>query len=662
MENLTALEPIRGPRPYKSRRERPCDLCRTRKVACRIDVVPPCDLCRMQGGECTFKATSTARKRPTRHDETFFNHSPSKRRRASTARVDSPPIYPTASFSVASREDSVTQLEANRSQGHPPSCEHQHTVNSPCTNTSDHSEQARPPEGQHNGRLAALESYDGMTARVADESYLYSHFPWNDDDEYALPHVTYRRVSDGTRPTVFVVVDERFAQAGEPRMDATVLQIDTRDVAAMFTDEQRVRLVNLFFEYVYPHFPVLSKTWFLSPEINMRARLEALPLSLESALYATSLPFVLYDDHLSTSLAHSSPSRATLYRICWRAIQFELHAPTLSTLQACLLMQQRGPTNHSVAATPFKASLQGWTVNLAYTLGLNRDCSGWHSLPVWERRVRTRLWWAVYTTDCWSGIETCTPPLISGHESDVPPLTGSAASTRVLDVPRECIHFYHLASLSIIAHALHCTFFSVRASAMTSNDLNKSLELARPLRSRLCDWKQSYVRDCAEIIASQSTDEPGGNPALELAYITANILLFRALLRPIETVRDLSGPCQAVLLGATTCCHDAIQLLETIVTGSGFGTFWHSWSQSNFAIVSSFLAQMLMIQTQRERKLPEADNIASVEMQLLVDRWRRAMRTGAGSGGWGHTLMSLALLQLNDTVNMLQRRMKASSS
>jgi hypothetical protein len=59
------MEHPRGPRTYKSRRERPCDLCRTRKVACRIDAAPPCALCRTQGVTCTFIQRPGKRKRPT---------------------------------------------------------------------------------------------------------------------------------------------------------------------------------------------------------------------------------------------------------------------------------------------------------------------------------------------------------------------------------------------------------------------------------------------------------------------------------------------------------------------------------------------------------------------------------------------------------------------
>jgi hypothetical protein len=42
-------------RAYRSKKQRPCDLCRSRKAQCRIqDQAAACDLCRRTRRECTF--------------------------------------------------------------------------------------------------------------------------------------------------------------------------------------------------------------------------------------------------------------------------------------------------------------------------------------------------------------------------------------------------------------------------------------------------------------------------------------------------------------------------------------------------------------------------------------------------------------------------------
>ena len=66
-----------GPRPYRSRRNRPCDFCRARKAACKITSAPPCILCRSYGKECTFNTQSKRKRSVVQHVD---NDSPSPRR------------------------------------------------------------------------------------------------------------------------------------------------------------------------------------------------------------------------------------------------------------------------------------------------------------------------------------------------------------------------------------------------------------------------------------------------------------------------------------------------------------------------------------------------------------------------------------------------------
>ena len=53
-----------GPRSYKSRKYRPCDFCRARQVACKIDITPPCQLCASHGRQCTFVERPKKKRRP----------------------------------------------------------------------------------------------------------------------------------------------------------------------------------------------------------------------------------------------------------------------------------------------------------------------------------------------------------------------------------------------------------------------------------------------------------------------------------------------------------------------------------------------------------------------------------------------------------------------
>jgi hypothetical protein len=137
------------------------------------------------------------------------------------------------------------------------------------------------------------------------------------------------------------------------------------------------------------------------------------------------------------------------------------------------------------------------------------------------------------------------------------------------------------------------------------------------------------------------------------------VTLFRALLRPLSNTSDIlvenAEPVNAVLAGAATCCRDGVQFLETIVGFSSvWNGFWHSLSQPNFAVISSFLVHFHMQQS-------GLNGPYSAEIISLIERWRKAIRNGAGSGGWGHTLMNLALLRLNSLMSMFSEEHRGSS-
>lgn len=65
MDGRDSSMPVNAPpRPYRSKRHRPCDICRRRKHACYVDQRPPCRNCRELGVECTFNDPPSKRRRP----------------------------------------------------------------------------------------------------------------------------------------------------------------------------------------------------------------------------------------------------------------------------------------------------------------------------------------------------------------------------------------------------------------------------------------------------------------------------------------------------------------------------------------------------------------------------------------------------------------------
>ncbi|EXJ83328.1 hypothetical protein A1O1_06949 [Capronia coronata CBS 617.96] len=639
-------QPTLGPRAYKSRQNRPCDFCRARKAACKIAVAPPCALCHSYGRECTFVSGPQKRKRNASQAVSGDGQEPQRRRtdhadselrlngagRLSTS--SSPPSNSSPPASRSPVEDVLLDDdigELNTSSRQVPGAEEAALLQN-----TDQPQAGRSDLRGHNvnnsvprvGEFSLAELSTKNAALVGEtgeaDPYLCRRYRY-ENDECVLSNIVYRRIplppppsltddaelGFAERPVIFMLPDDNLANTGEPRSDNSVLEAAQTELKTMVPTDVGVRLLKLFFRFVYPYFPVLSRTQMLAHDIS--TVLLDLPLSLQAGIYATSLPFLLYDDILATTIIHSPPPAARLYRICWLAIVQETHTPKLATLQACLLLLQRAPSNKYIMDTPFQWSLTAWTVSLAYLIGLGKSSVGWLGLPKWERRLRGRLWWATYVLDKWSFFGAGTPSHIRNDDFDVelPILAPNAPSTvegspcpstapvddnahDLLAVPS---HFYHLVQLTTILSDTFDTYYSIRATSLTTNNFSLSVELAKPLRVRLKTWKDSFTasNSSAEnssphldtaIFSTIAPDTLDGNASLVLAYIVTVMALYRALLRAVdnldsslETSAYLHAAARsAVLKGAKECGKEAVEFVEDLSRGDVgvWDAFWHS--------------------------------------------------------------------------------------
>ncbi|KAG9235003.1 fungal-specific transcription factor domain-containing protein [Amylocarpus encephaloides] len=698
----TNIQP--GPRSYKSRKYRPCDFCRARQVACKIDITPPCQLCSSHNHDCTFVERPKKKRRPNAlNGEANGSGGPGVNGQASGRSI----MRERDRKDSAHREDSVADrawnadnLFENVSQISPGFIS-DYPAQPPFNGMiGDHGLDPQSSPNQlpqlHGGsplyaidpymqimpRIRPLDSHSTKSARFIGETgesnpYLLRHYRYNGNDECTISKLTYRRIKSNDNqdglvgekaepPVVFMLADDSLATKGEPRVEDDVLQKCRTEVFEMFTEQEALRLIGLFIRFVYPYFPILSKSEICPNGVLSPNLLQFLPLSLLSAIYATALPFIIYDDLLATTVVHAPPPAHQLFRISWMCVTQELHTPRLATLQACLLLLQRAPTNRYTTDTPWKTSLVGWTVSLAQTLGLARECSDWSSLPGWEITLRRRLWFGVFVMDKWASLGAGMPSHIRSDDFDVSFLTdndlepptphpNANAIPAFLEPEADTSHFRLLADLTLILSDIMDHYYTLRAAQRTSKHYQLSLSLAKPLRKRLKDWNDSLPPALA-LRQPQERADPGsmarlsGNPSLSLAYMVTQITLFRALLRPLENMQggvleeeDRRTPgsrdaIRAVRQGAKECAKEVVEFAENLRQGA-LDAFWHSWSRANFAIASSFLVQLLVLcDTESE----------SAEINGLVDRWRWAMRLGSGSAGNG--FMSLGLLRLDGWV------------
>lgn len=228
---------------------------------------------------------------------------------------------------------------------------------------------------------------------------------------------------------------------------------DSRD---QLTQYQYRFMVNVF-----PTLPVLSRTDLgLGPEnsIPERSILDNIPTHLLAAIYGSALPFASEEDHLFMFILFEKPSASEIWRIVYRLIMEEIHNPRLSVMQAAILYlhkSKKDDQSYAVADTPFTWSFMGFAVGLAHSLGLQLEC-GMMGLPAWEKRLRRRLWWALYIEDKFPSLLLGKPPYLRSSEWDVVELSDDdfvIAPRPIVPVDLK-LPFRDMARLAVIAEAV----------------------------------------------------------------------------------------------------------------------------------------------------------------------------------------------------------------
>lgn len=259
--------------------------------------------------------------------------------------------------------------------------------------------------------IQTLDGLPGVSAQLMGTSgesdpFLLRHCKF---DDYGLLHfqqIHFRNAGgvplEEKIPVHYLVTDNALHETATTRAPRHELE-------ALIPRDQGQRLLTLFLAHVYPSMPVVSN--YLPDD------LQAIPVHLLAALYASALPFVRYDEWLSIVYAYQPPPTAQLWQLALDLILDEIHTPHLSVLQSGLLYLHK-PQKSALADTPFLWSFVGMMVGLASSLGLQLECRP-TGMPLWERQIRRRLWWAIYSEDKWRSLLMGRPPYIRDDEWDV---------------------------------------------------------------------------------------------------------------------------------------------------------------------------------------------------------------------------------------------------
>ena len=148
-------------------------------------------------------------------------------------------------------------------------------------------------------------------------------------------------------------------------------------------------LIQSYLSIIHRNFPIVEEEFFMEYNYGRNFNLDP---ALLASIYLLTLPWLFRD------ISRSIPQLPDIYQLedlAFRLFGDSLYKPTLSTLQAGILLLQR-PNNDS-------KTLNSQLVGAAYELGLHLDCTPWTSSPA-EKGLRKRLAWALYMQDKWCSL------------------------------------------------------------------------------------------------------------------------------------------------------------------------------------------------------------------------------------------------------------------
>ncbi|KAL3456268.1 hypothetical protein BJX64DRAFT_281500 [Aspergillus heterothallicus] len=635
--------PVR--RPYRSKRHPPCDRCRQKKLRCETNGQIACQRCQAGGASCSFNRLQ----------------------------VQGSPAGAAGAFSPVAQvpfDNPVTESAIPTIEPDPITAESvPYLSDDPFAYRF--SERATPQQA-----IQTLDLLPGMCAHVMGNSgesdpFLLRHCKFDDYGLLHFQHVRFRNAGGVPLaekiPVHFLVTDASVYESAKAST-RVARQSSPRDVLnSLIPIDHGQRLIALFITHIFPSLPIV-------PHFIASDNIHTIPVHLLAALYASALPFARFDETLSLVYAFQPPPAARLWRLSLDLILEEIHTPHLSVLQAGILYLHKlhdTPQQSSVADTPFLWSFVGAMVGLATSLGLQFECRPM-GMPLWERRLRRRLWWAVYSEDKWRAILLGRPPYIRQDEWDVTDLDESDFEGAPAD------KFMRIAKLARIADDIQLSLYSLRAAQRLSPNLPDSLQTARVLLRQLQEWLSLLPPS----VQPATSDRPELSTGVHFAYLLLEIFIFRALLRPMvrsappprlidETeplplfpdltvddyiaqiidVEDIIGEVEPtmnineedksapIILNAAENCAASMLRLISQIQAREMSTFWYSWSRIGFATVSNFMIQLLVQAPTKEH---------AVRAKKLVYMWQQALQSQ--SNGWD--MMDLGLVRLNGPLSL----------
>lgn len=461
---MEAAEPP-GRRPRGRGRDRPCDFCRERKIACVIRHQAPCKSCQKYARECTFARNPPPRPSaarvsqqdcsidsqqsvqlvtPDEHIEHSWTGSPiSPGNMPGLDQLFA--VFPPLNFGEESHLASFTSpnsLGADTSNITRPG--DSNAVFNLDSVLAEIAQSEAPPSTStvsENANTQFSSKYIGPTSET--DPLLRSKYRYGEQGSFVHKIRGIRRLSTRNSPGSLALltpqrVTEALANRIVPRAVPNVWDI---------LSEHGYSLIKLFMRFIQPQYPVLSPDG-LQPNDQSKALLATVySLALSWRSYDPDLPWEQFN--LDAVTRKERPDDSIIQQFVWREINREMHAPDYSTIAACLLFMERKRGNMFIADTPFDTCLVATATSLAFSIGLHMNCNHWE-MSAEEKNRRNTLWWLVYVQDKWINIIHGQPPRIRTEDFDVPWWDSAQSLLSMGNQARTSILFHHLLELTSI--------------------------------------------------------------------------------------------------------------------------------------------------------------------------------------------------------------------
>lgn len=425
---------------------------------------------------------------------------------------------------------------------------------------------------------------------------LVNHVQLDQIDQVQLsPTVALRKVA----PNVQFILRDNFDQQLYLKQEQEI------DMAERLVYPHGEVLIDIFFKFVHPYYPILHERVFMEKYARSYRELTA---PLLASIYSLSLQW--WDFHPKLIGFPKPDVTNQLNEIALKNFFEMIERPKLSMVQTGLLMLRC----RSECANNWV--LNCTVVALAEELGLGIDCQDW-KLPRWERGLRRRLAWAVWTQDKWTAsIESRHSNLILGRNWLVKMLTEEdfPADSPVINSSREqqdaaklanplgnissydmsptnedfvdgTLMFKQLVSLSVILGEIMETFYTEGAVQLTTK-IEQVLKLAKPLQLKLREWYHSLPPQL-----SMNKFVPrkfNANATLTLAYFAAEITLHRKIISTLtqDTPKELVQVCRTAAKTRLVAAIEFVRDLKNEHTNA----FWYTCSTGNLMLIGTFAA------------------------------------------------------------------------